>query len=62
MMAGNARSGAGSPSHDMAASGRLFSKRWVLTLRVRARVWQFATLKTCARLLDIHFPQELMLI
>ncbi|GJN77518.1 hypothetical protein PLIIFM63780_001009 [Purpureocillium lilacinum] len=27
IMAGNSRSGAGSPSHDMAGSGRLFSKR-----------------------------------
>lgn len=36
-MAGNARSGAGSPSHDLAGSSRLFSKRLVVvaTLHVR---------------------------
>ncbi|KEY74155.1 hypothetical protein S7711_00315 [Stachybotrys chartarum IBT 7711] len=31
LMAANSRSGAGSPSHDMAASSRLYSKRLVLT-------------------------------
>ena len=29
IMAGNSRSGAGSPSHDLSGSGRLFSKRFV---------------------------------
>ncbi|POR37915.1 Pumilio domain-containing protein P35G2.14 [Tolypocladium paradoxum] len=44
IMAGNSRSGAGSPSHDMAGSTRLFSKRFVRTAPPRHPIYIHQTL------------------